>query len=211
MISEIRNLCSYLCKPVSELNFERPRTPSIKSDNSFGTYTWIKEGKVAILLKYIHAPAHTRARTHTQTPIYIYIYIYIYTPGYIITLEIMLLLLWRFDPIPCHGLASLGITIILRDTPRSVGLLWMGDQLDARTLPDNAIHSQQTAIYVHWWDSNPQTQKWTDADPRPRPCGSWDRQGDVRNVNYIWIVHRVIYKLCSLSVSTSRDNDFVTN
>ena len=74
------------------------------------------------------------------------------------TLEVILLSLRRFDPIPGHGLASLDFRTTLMDTPRPVGLLWMSDQPDARPLPDNAIPSQQTAIYAHWWDSNPQTQ-----------------------------------------------------
>jgi hypothetical protein len=48
-------------------------------------------------------------------------------------LEVMLLSLWRFEPIPGHGLPSLGFTITLMDTPRSVGLLWTSDQPDGET------------------------------------------------------------------------------
>ena len=41
--------------------------------------------------------------------------------------------LWRFDPIPGHGIHSLGFTLTLMDTPRSVGLLWTSDQSDPET------------------------------------------------------------------------------
>jgi len=66
----------------------------------------------------------------------------------------MLLSLWRFDPIPGHGLPTMGFTITLMDIPRSVGLIWMSDQPDGETYTHNTIKSQQTAIHAHRPGSN---------------------------------------------------------
>ena len=67
----------------------------------------------------------------------------------------MLLSLWRFDPIPVHGLPSLGFTFTLTDTPRSAELLWTSDQPDAENSTRQRNTPQQTHIHAHRGDSKP--------------------------------------------------------
>ena len=60
------------------------------------------------------------------------------------------------------------------DTPHSVGLLWTSDQPDTETyLTTHNAHKRQTSMPR--WDSNPQSQQASGADPRLRPHGHWDR------------------------------------
>ena len=184
MISEIRSLWSYLCKPVGDWNIERPRTPRIKN----GNYFWY----IKLETKWIKLWYWIK-----------YIYIYIY--GY--TLDVMLLCLWRFDPTPVHGLPSLGFTFTLTDTPRPVGLLWTSDQHDA----ENSTRQRST----HTTDSHPCTSAgFEPANPGSERLqtraldGLGSAEVNVINVTYIWIVDRVNWKVCYVSVTTSRDNHF---
>jgi len=78
--------------------------------------------------------------------------------------------LWRFDRIPCRGLPSLGFTITLMDTPRSVGLL-------RRVFNPTSqyTHTRQPSMPIGGTRTR-KPSKWAAADPGLRPCGSWDRQ-----------------------------------
>jgi len=66
----------------------------------------------------------------------------------------------RVDPIPGHGLPSLGFTITNNDVPQSVVLLWTSDQPQAETSTRQPIHSQQTSMSLAEFEpANPATER----------------------------------------------------
>ena len=60
---------------------------------------------------------------------------------------LILFFMWQ-QPLVGQGLLIIEASRSHSDTPQSVGLLWMRDQSDAKTLPDNTRHSQETDIHV---------------------------------------------------------------
>jgi hypothetical protein len=69
-----------------------------------------------------------------------------------------------------------GLTITLRHTPQSVGLLWTGDQLVAETSTwQHTQHSQDTNIHAGCGIRTHDPSKRTATDRRLRRRGHWDR------------------------------------
>ena len=124
----------------------------------------------------------------------------------------MFLSLWRFDPIPGHGLHSLGFTITLMDTPRSVGFLLTSDQSDAETSTrqHNALttdsHPCPSAGFEPAYPASERLQTHA-LDCTESGIG----RSNVTNVKYIWILYSVNCTVCCESVRALRDNGFYEN
>jgi hypothetical protein len=80
------------------------------------------------------------------------------------------------QPIAGQGLLIIEASRSHSDTPHSVGFLWTSDSPTPRTLPDSTQHSQETDIHASGGIRTRSPSKRTDADPRLRPRGHWDRQ-----------------------------------
>ena len=89
------------------------------------------------------------------------------------------------------------------DTPHSVGLLWMYDQLIAGTIHENTQHSLQRDIHTHdGIRAPPHPSQRATADPRLRPCGHRDRP--IRFTYLIfWLTSRFKFNITRVSNSSS--------
>jgi hypothetical protein len=89
----------------------------------------------------------------------------------------------------------LGFTITLRHTPKSVGLLWTGDQPDAETSTWQHTNSQETDICATGRIRTHDPNNRPAADPHLRPRGPWDRPAYIYMYIYTYIyVYIHIYK-----------------
>jgi len=89
---------------------------------------------------------------------------------------IKLFFLWRFKPIPSHGIPLTG----LRDHTHWTHRTWYDSSIRVispkhRPLPDNTQHSQETEIHAPGGILNHNPSKPAAADPRLRPLGHWNR------------------------------------
>jgi hypothetical protein len=125
----------------------------------------------------------------------------IFIPRY--TLEVMLLSLWRFDPIPGHGLPSRGFAITFIEHT-ALGRIpldeWSARRRDHCLTTHNTPNRQPSMPIGGIRTRNP--KKWATSDPRLRPWGKFT------SVKCSCIVY---CKLCWEIVRDFKDNECYKN
>jgi len=116
---------------------------------------------VAHLISFRQSGVSCSVKFHYNSPFVIYIYI-------------------LFSPVSQQPLVGQDLLIIEAsrshsDTPHSVGLLWKSDRPAAGSLPDNALHLQQTGIHAPCGIRTRNPGKRVAAHPRLTLRCHWDR------------------------------------